>query len=61
MTVHEFVMMLMEACESVDMGDTEFRINTPWGDFQPYTFVWRDEGEEGGEALMLDILEFEDE
>lgn len=60
MTVHEFVMMLMEACESIDMGDTEIRISTPHGDFQPYTFRWEDVTEDSDEGLVLDVLGVED-
>lgn len=61
MTVHQFLTMLVEACESVDMGDTEIRISTPNGDYQPYTFRWEDTGEDTDEGLVLDVLGVEDE
>lgn len=60
MTVHQFVMMLLDACKGVDMADTEFRIATPDGTFQPYTIRWEDEAEDTNEGLVLDVLGVED-
>jgi len=58
--VHEFLMMLMDSCESVDMGDTEIRISTPQGDFQPYTIRWEDVTDDTNEGLVIDVLAVED-
>jgi hypothetical protein len=60
MTVHQFVMMLMEACESVDMGDTQMLISTPIDDYAPYTIEWG-EDEYGRDALKIQVLASEDE
>ena len=60
MTVHQFVMMLMEACESVDMGDTQMLISTPVDDYTPYTIEWG-EDEYGRDALKIQVLSSEDE
>jgi len=56
MTVHEFMMMLIENIESVDTGDTKFVIRTPDGDYEPYTFTWDDTDLTTDEALVLDVL-----
>jgi len=53
-------MMLMDSCESVDMGDTEIRISTPQGDFQPYTIRWEDVTDDTNEGLVIDVLAVED-
>jgi len=58
--VHEFLMMLVDSCESVDMGDTEIRISTPQGDFQPYTIRWEDVTDDTNEGLVIDVLAVED-
>ena len=60
MKVHEFLMMLVDSCESVDMGDTEIRISTPQGDFQPYTIRWEDVTDDTNEGLVIDVLAVED-
>lgn len=52
MTVHEFVMMLMDSVEYVDMSDTAIHIRTPDGSYQPLEVQFTDT-EEDGDTLVI--------